>query len=304
MGALTISIITQNNRDYIDRCLKSIYSSFSHVAFEVVVIDNASQDGSAALIRDKYPQVHLITNPHQRGFSENHNDVLRSAGTEYIALFNDDTIIKPNVIDTLVNYLETHPDVGVVGCRLIYPDHCFQPSFGSIPTPLSELFSIFTTSRFYHKLISPWALRRFRSPVEVGWLTGAALFIRRKAGEAVSFLDDDFVAYYEDVDLCYRISQKGWKIVYNPTVEIVHYRGATRSQDVNRNIRLIYQSREIFFMKHFGKQTLQWLRIITVLELPVRIILIWTTLLFRPKSRKQNLEMLKAYTGILFRMKG
>jgi len=301
MACLTISIITQNNREYIDRCLASIFANTGDLAFEVLVTDNGSEDGTQDLLNRKYPNVHLIPNRVPHGFSENHNRVLRATKAEYACLLNDDTIVGRRAMDAMVGYLDSHQDTAVAGCRLVYPDHSFQLSFGPIPSVLSELLSLFTTSKKYHQLLTPYFRRRFSSTMEVGWVTGAALFVRREPLEQVSFLDEEFVAYYEDVDLCYRIGREGWRVVYTPCAEIIHYRGVTRSQDITRNLYLIYESREKFFLKHFGRNRLQRLRVATSLELLARIIVLTPTVLAGSSLRKKNAKRLQAYAQILSR---
>jgi len=301
MGSITLSIVTQNNQAFVARCLESIYAAPPSVPFEVFVVDNASRDGSAESIRRDYPQVHLIRNPVRGGFSANHNQVFRRTCTDHVALLNDDTIVMPRAVDVLTGYLDANPAVGALGCKLLYPDRRFQTSFGGIPTPLSELCGIWTTSRFYQRLLSPWFLMRYRFPMEVGWLTGAALFIRRKAAEEVSYLDEDYTAYYEDVDLCYRMAKKGWKVVYHPGAEIIHHRGATRAQELVHNLILIYRSREVFFGKHFDRRTLRRLHVATTLELSARILLLLPFLLFQRQEKKEALDMTKAYSRLLFR---
>lgn len=231
---LSVVILNWNVRELLDRCLASIRSE--RYAIEIAVIDNASTDDSAALVRDKYPQVTLIANEVNRGFTGGNNQGLAAAQGRYVLVLNPDTEIVGEALDRLVDYLEAHPPVGAVGPLLLNPDRSIQPSRRRFPTVLTGFFE----STWLQSLAPRGVLRRYYmedAPAnvvqEVDWLTGACTLFRRAVLDRVGGYDEvNFFMYSEELDLCRRIKAAGWRIVYVPDAQVIHYEGRSSEQAV------------------------------------------------------------------------
>lgn len=205
MRDLSIIIVNYNKAELLKQCLESIYDNLSqNITYEVIVVDNASQDQSVALIKDAFPHVTIIQNDHNRGFAAGNNQGLRIAQGKYIILLNNDTFVLANALEQLIKFLHENPMVGAVGPALLNADGYTIQVQGS---GRGEKF---------------WLATR---PTEVSFLTGAAFMIRRELLEDVGELDENFFFYNEDLDWCRRIIAKKWKIFYLPQAKIIHYGG-------------------------------------------------------------------------------
>jgi len=261
---LTISIATWDNRDLVADCLRSIESQVvldkSSGPTEVFVVDNASTDGTAEMIRTRFPSVRLICNDRPMGFSANHNQVLRGAAGRYVLLLNDDTVVLGDALERAVRFMETHPDTGAVGCTLVKPDGTPERISQRFPRPLDPIF--------------PW-LRRKVNPrreaanraeaVEVDRLSGACLMIRREALNQVGLLDERFdPAFGEDTDLCYRIKKAGWRIFRLPGARVIHYRGQTARREFAEQARRLQEAKFLWYRKHRNRAAIMLYRVAVV----------------------------------------
>lgn len=262
MVDLTISIVTANNKELILDCLKSIYEDTNGLSTEIYVVINASSDDSEEAIRKSFPEVRLIVNEKKLGFTHNHNIVIRRSTGKYVLVLNDDTVILDGALKKMVDFMESSADVGILGPKILNPDGTLQWSCGR---SWSHKFEYFKSA-----LLSPFLpfLRKkhFRRTHEVSWVTGACFLMRSEAADTVKPFDENIVIYYEDGDLCYRMIQAGWKVVFYPEVEIIHYHGQTRKKHLARDTLVSYQSRLYFFSKHYGRLTMYLVRMLTILE--------------------------------------
>ncbi|MGC8781289.1 MAG: glycosyltransferase family 2 protein, partial [Anaerolineae bacterium] len=260
---LSVIIVSWNVRDLLRECLKSVVSDQSSIAtqpqhdvsqltIEVIVVDNASTDGSAAMVAAEFPQVRLIANAENRGFSGGNNQGIALARGRYILFLNPDTVVLADALRKMAAYLDAHDDVGVVGPQLRYGDGRLQSSCRRFPTLWSALFE--STPLAWHWPDNPWA-RRYRmedlistippalpenedAGIEVDWLVGAALMTRRTVLEQVGGFDEGYFMYSEELDWCRRVKGAGWRIVYLPAAQIIHYEGKSSEQVVTaRHIR-------------------------------------------------------------------
>jgi len=236
---LSIVVVNWNTRDHLERCLRSIErssSTTSSPAVEVIVVDNASSDGSQAMVRASFPSVHLIANATNLGFTAANNQGLRHARGRYLMLLNPDTEVLDDALAAMVRYLDDHPDVGVVGPRLLNPDGTAQSSRRRFPTLATTFIESTVLQRYLpnHPLLRRYYVldRSDDETQEVDWLVGACLAVRREAVEEVGLLDEGFFMYSEELDWCRRIVGAGWKIVYLPTARVVHWGGASSERDV------------------------------------------------------------------------
>jgi len=262
MVDLSVVIVSWNTRGLLRECLtalaegarlkmdsldpSSVVRRLSSV--EVIVVDNASTDGSAAMVRAELPAVRLIANTENVGFARANNQGIRASTGRYVVLLNSDTVVPASALGSLVMFMDAHPDIGAVGPRLLRPDGAPQPyAFGGDPT-LGYLLRRGVNRLLYRRPLHDWATDAIQ-PVD--WVSGACLLARRAAIDQAGLLDERIFMYFEDNDWCLRIRRAGWQVVYNPQVAITHIGG----QSVTRNpaARQAYRaSLRYFYAKHYG----------------------------------------------------
>ena len=299
---LSISIVSFNTIDLLSNCLASIFEHTTDISFEVLVVDNASQDGTPGMVMRNYPQVKLIVNQKNLGFAAANNQALRESVGKYVLLLNSDTIVLPNALTKLVNFMDAKPDIGVLGCKLLNPDGSLQRSCRSFPTLQTEFFEksglnrLFPKSRLFGKYkMTYWD---FDDLQEVDQPSGACLLVRRDAIDEVDLMDETFFMYWEDVDWCYRIKQANWKIYYTPAVEIIHL-GGQSSQKARSDMLIARQKSQYhFFQKHHGHFSTQVLRLMTLLEMLGKFVLWAFTFFFKNNRRMETKERLATYREI------
>ncbi len=226
------------------------------LSFETIVVDNASSDGTVEAVRDQYQGVRVIANRQNQGFTGGNNQALTEAQGKYLFLLNPDTEPDPGSIAALHQYLDQHPQVGIVGPMLRFGDGSIQSSRRRFPT----LATLFTEST----IIQQWfpnlplfgryylADRSNDAPQQVDWLVGAALFARRQVYDDIGGLDEGFFMYSEELDWCKRVVDAGWQVAYTPAAEIVHHEGKSSEQVVAaRHIRF-FSSRVRYTRKYHG----------------------------------------------------
>ncbi len=257
---LTVSIINTNNRELLRNCLRSIFENTRRINLEVYVVDNACTDGSAEMVEAEFPQVRLIRNEQRLGFCANHNQVLRLAQGRYSLILNEDTVILPTAFDCMVEFMDNHPDVGILGPMLLNNDGSFQASYADFPTLFSELLALTGLARALNSYFPSYPLQRSQEVCSADWVGGACLMIRRETMEQIGVLDEVFKVYLEETDWCYRAKQMGWKVYYLPQAKVVHLGGQAWKQldsveeaehQARRRLRL-RKSTLLFFRKHYG----------------------------------------------------
>lgn len=255
MPQLTVIIVNWNVRELLRTCLCSMLSELD-ASGEVVVVDNASSDGSAEMLRADFPQVRLIANADNVGFGAANNQALAMSEAAYVLFLNPDTDVRPGAIGRLLSFMEERPRVACAGPRLLNPDGSTQSSRRSFPGVATAFVESTILQRWFGGLK---ALARFYrgdqpddQPQPVDWLVGACLLMRRSALDEVGFFDERFFMYSEEMDLCYRLRQAGWEVWYVPAAEVVHHEAASSSQDLFRRNVNFHESRYRFFRKHHG----------------------------------------------------
>jgi GT2 family glycosyltransferase len=240
LSDVSVSIVNTNSRELLLACLESLTSTDA----EIVVLDNASEDGSADAVRERFPHVRVIAQGFRAGFGANHNTVIRSTTGRYVYVLNEDTASDDWGLDRTVSYLDARPRVAALGPRLVYPDGHRQASAWRFPTPFVSALSLATLGRLGVKQSSGDRAH----PVD--WVTGAALVLRREALEAVGPFDEDFFLYSEEVDLQFRLRQAGWEAHYFPEVTVVHYESQFSAGIPDRRINEMWRSRHRYWSKH------------------------------------------------------
>ncbi len=253
---LAVIIVSYNVKDFLDQALSSIQKALLNISAQIWVVDNASTDGTVGFIEKEYPDVKVIANEVNLGFAKANNLVLRKIKARYFCLINPDTIVQEDTFSTVLEYFEQNQDAGMVGCKILNPDGSLQLACRrSFPTPWIAFTKIIGLSRLFpgSRTFGRYNLTYLDPEIsyEVEAISGSFMVIRRRVVEEVGMLDEDFFLYGEDLDWCYRISKSGWKIIYLPTTQIIHFKGESSRRSGFDSMRLFYQAMHLFVRKHF-----------------------------------------------------
>ncbi len=253
---LSIIIVNFNAEKLILRSLQAVYETAGTLDCEVIVVDNASTDQSVLAMQQNYPQVKLIRNLENVGFAKANNQAAQVARGRYLLLLNSDAFVHEGAISTLVKYMASNPDTGAASCRLVYEDGSLQRSCYSFPTPFTELWQtlwldkLFPRSPVFGKFrMTYWGYDTYR---DVDWVMGAVMILRREVVEQVGLFDEEYFMYSEEMDLCYRLKQAGWKVSFVPEAKVTHLWGGTSRHNMELAFIRLYKSRVLFFRKHYG----------------------------------------------------
>ena len=254
MADLTISIVTINNGGLLKDCLNSIYKNTKNISMEIYVIDNASTDGTREMITDNFPDVKVISLSKIDSFSGNHNRVLKIARGKNIVILNNDTIIKEGAFEKMHYYINRNNNVGIIGPRIISRDGSYQQSAFKFPNLRNFLWDVF----FYR--VNPEKSPAFYDGIkditeakDIDWLLGACLLIPGHIVKKVGLFDEYFSpVYMEDADMCKRVKDAGYRVVYYPEAEIIHHGSQTIKRQKALADRILIENRIRFFRKHYG----------------------------------------------------
>jgi len=252
MTDLAVIIVSYNTRDDLARTLDSLASAPPATPHQVVVVDNASDDGSPGMVRERYPNVLVIDTGANLGFSAANNIGIRATSGELVLLLNSDTEVPTGAIDRLVRDLRGHPEAAVAGPRLVDARGRPELSIGPMIGPFNELAQKLTGA-LYERGWDPVRRRVERllaTPREVDWVSGACLLVRRADAEAVGLLDERFFLYTEDVDFCASLRRRGRRVRFVPSVDVRHLRGRSRSRDPAAASAAYRRSQLAFYAKH------------------------------------------------------
>lgn len=258
---LAILVVSHNTRSDLEACLESLTARPPGVPHRVVVIDNASGDGSAELVRTRWPAIRLIRLPDNQGFARANNVGFRESRSELVLLLNSDTIVPPGAIDRLVAELRARPEAAVVGPRLIGGRNQPELSFGRMVSPCAELRQKALVQLNEHRCppVSRWVAEQTSRAQRVDWVSGACLLVRRADAEAAGLLDERYFMYFEDVDFCAAIRSRGRQVWFTPAVTIVHLRG--RSVATCRSaVKSAYRRSQLAFYQKHRPAWVLWLR--------------------------------------------
>ena len=256
---LSIVVLSWNVRDMLAECLRSLPGAAGAwwTRAEVLVVDNASIDGSAEMVREEFPGVGVLALRENRGFSAGNNAGIRTSQGPFVLLLNPDTVARPGSIEALCEYMEGQPDVGVVGPRLRNADGSLQPSRRRFPTLMTALVESTPLQQLFP---NAGVLRRFYmgdrpdgETQDVDWLSGAALLCRRETLEQVGLFDPGYFMFSEEMDLCRRVRDAGWRVVYLPEAEVIHFGGGSTDQAVPSRHINFNTSKARYFRLHEGR---------------------------------------------------
>ena len=246
---LSIIIVSWNTRQDLLRCLNSIWAHPPACSFEVVVFDNASNDGTPEAVAAEFPQVRLQANPENLGFGRANNGAISIAKGQYWLLLNPDTVVHAGALDALVRYLAAQPRVAGVGPRLVNPDGSLQPSIERLPSLFSEWWRLFHLDRLYPISQYGKAVLTSQAPQQVEVITGACLLLRADAIRPMGLFDEDYFVYSEEIDLCDRLGKAGWEIHWLPEAVVTHAAARSTSQVADQMFLELYRNKIKFFRK-------------------------------------------------------
>jgi GT2 family glycosyltransferase len=311
---LSIIIVSWNVCDLLRRCLNSLPQGAHspqngaspalapRLQTEIIVVDNGSTDGSPRMVRTEFPDVRLIANEANRGFSAANNQGLALSQGRYRLLLNPDTEVVGDALATMVRHMDQHPQVGVLGPQLRYPDGSLQSSRRRFPTLATALVE---STIIQERWTDNRVLRRYyvadtsdHAVQPVDWLVGACLLIRRQVYEQIGGLDEGFFMYSEELDWCRRIKAAGWEVVYLPTAAVVHHEGKSSEQVVPARHIHFQSSKVRYFHKHHGSfqaEALRWFLLSTYVYQWVREGVKWLV----GHKRALRAERLRAYRQVL-----
>jgi GT2 family glycosyltransferase len=252
---ISIIIASWNTKQMLCRCLASIYQNIKNdLDFEIIVVDNNSNDDSCKMIKDNFPQVILIENSYNKGFSAAINSAISISKARYVLLLNSDTLILNKAIQKTLAFAENHTDAAVTGCKILNPDRTIQQSCFMFPSILnmllsaSYLYKIFPKNRFFGRERMTWWDRQNVRKVDV--VTGCFMLVRSEAIQKAGKMDESFYMYGEETDWCYRFKQAGWENLFFPNAEIIHFGGASTRLRKAEMILQLRGSVLLFMKKH------------------------------------------------------
>lgn len=253
---LSIIIVNYNTREILKDCLDSIALHCPDFAYEIIVVDNASTDGSSDMLRSSYGHVKLILNSSNMGFAAANNIGIKVGSGEYVLLLNSDTEVLPGSLDGMISYIDAHPKVGILGPQLVNKDlKLIQISWAWHPTIIKETFQKMLSPQNITNISPINLLVRFlnRKERRVDLVPGACMLIRREVLDTVGGLDDNLFLYFEESDFCKRSSAIGWKTMYIPTVNVIHKLGQTMKKNGKMTLLHYRRSQLYYYRKHNSK---------------------------------------------------
>ena len=301
---LSIIIVSWNTLDLLIQCLNSIYSSNPCITFDTIVVDNASTDGSVVALRELFPQVQLIANTENVGFARANNQAVSMATGHYILLLNPDTLVIPEALESLTEFLNEHPDAGAAGPRILNPDHTLQTSCYPAPTLSREFWRL-----MHLDVIAPYGSYRMSDwsndmPRRVDSVLGACLMIRREMVSRIGLLDPDYFFTAEEIDLCRRICRAGWSIYWVPQAQIIHYGGQSSKLVPAKSFLHLYHGKVLYFRKQHGTIAAMLYKMVLYTTTLMRLLLSPLAWLERRSRREQHLMLASRYCQLLRALPG
>jgi len=293
---LAVIIVSYNVVSLLRECLRSLFAN-QGIEFSTWVVDNRSRDGSAAMVRNEFPQVNLIESPKNGGYAYANNLALReieraNPHPRHVLLLNPDTVLPPDALAKMVAFMEAHPEAGVAGPKLVRPDGSLDLACRrSFPSPQVAFYRMIGLAHRFPKS------RRFArynltyldpdEEAEVDSVVGAFMLVRWQAIEQVGLLDESFFMYGEDLDWAFRIKERGWKVLYNPAVTVLHHKGESSRQESRRATTEFYRAMLIFYRKHYAAGDLFLLRWAIVAAIYARGAMAYLQNLLRPTALRR-----------------
>lgn len=301
---LSVIIVNYNVQFFLEQALLSVRKASVKMPVEVFVVDNNSVDDSVSMVKSKFPEVQIIANKENVGFSRANNQAIALSKGEYVLLLNPDTVVREDTFEKTVEFLDAHPEAGALGVKMIDGKGNFLPeSKRGFPSPEVAFYktfglsTLFPKSRRFNKYHLGFLSEEETNEVDV--LSGAFMMLRKSVLEEIGYLDEDFFMYGEDIDLSYRVIKAGYKNYYFADTTIIHYKGESTKKGSLNYVRTFYQAMIIFAQKHFGGQKASLLIFMLNAAIYFRAALTLGSNLFR-KSYQPVLDALIIFAGMYF----
>jgi N-acetylglucosaminyl-diphospho-decaprenol L-rhamnosyltransferase len=251
---LSISIVSWNTRRLLEDCLRSVYDTTDGIEFEVIVVDNASSDGSAEMTSEQFPQARLLKNDSNLGFSRANNRALEVSSGRYFMLLNSDTVCYQDSLAGMVRFLNQTPAAGAAGPMVLNPDGSLQYSWARFPSMANEVLGRLDRT-IPGVPVPPRTVDDVANtgPFQTDWVGGCAMVLRKEAIEAVGPMDESLFMYCEETDWCRRLHDAGWQVWVNPCCRITHYGGASSARASDAVVANLLRSKSAYFTKHHGR---------------------------------------------------
>lgn len=301
---LSILIVSWNTRDLLAQCLTSIVAHPPDGGYEIIVVDNASTDGSAAMVRTRFPGIILFENTGNAGFAGANNQAIGCSRGRYLLLLNPDTVVEAGALAVLLDFMNTQTTAGAAGPRLLNADGSLQDSCHPAPTLFRELWRLFHLDSLY-----PLAQYRMDgwpqdTPHPVDTVQGAALIVRRDVIDRVGMMDPSYFMYSEEVDWCLRIRRAGWEICWVPQSRIVHYGAQSTRQVAPTMFVQLYRGKLQYFRKHYGPVYAALYKVVLLAAAAARILLTPLVWLALPKQRPDSARLARNYGRLILALPG
>lgn len=257
---LSICIVSWNTEALLKECLRSIFERTRGISYEVFVVDNASKDGTVKMVREHFSDVSLIVNHENRGFAAANNQAVRLAKGRHVIFQNPDTVVLGDALQTMVQFMDGHPEAGAVGCKLLNADGSIQRSTKRLLTSSIILYDNTILGRlpFLRGKLKNYKMKSFSFDrvEDVDAASGAALMVRKSILDEAGLMDEGYFMFFEEMDLCRRVRLKGYKIYFVPTALIIHFGGASRHQNANELVMVGQKSVMRYLSKFESKKRL------------------------------------------------
>ena len=272
---VSIIVVAWNVRELLGNCLRSVYEQTKGIEYEVIYVDNGSVDGSVEMVRKEFPQTRIIENQDNKGFIRANNQGIEIATGRYVLLLNSDTIVLENAIARTAQFADAHPEAAVVGCRVLNPDGSLQDNCFRFYSTSNMILDVLWLSRAFPR--NKWFGRKayggwdYDSVREVDVVVGCFSLVRVKAIQQVGVMDERFFVYGDDIDWCYRFTKAGWKVLFAPVGQIVHYGGQTTRKEAGRFSLQLHGAVLINVKTHYSFLTFMGCRLLTACYLLMRV---------------------------------
>lgn len=302
---VSVVIVNWNTRDLLNQTLKSLYKNTKGVTFETILVDNGSTDGSMEMVRRIFPRVKTVKLPVNKGFAAANNIGFTKAKGKYILLLNSDTIVSKSTLPVMSKFLDDHPHAGCVGCKHLNPDGSLQRSVDNFPSLLNDFLSY--TELYRLSIFLPLLKKSFawwgnhNTVTEVDWVNGACMMVKRKVIDDIGGLDEGFFIYAEELDWCFRMKEKGWKVFFTPFANLIHIGGQAMNKAASTRIILKYKGQYRFYRKHYKIYKYLILRSFVSIVMLIRIFLLLVMSMLPNKLKKswETITQEPVNTGVL-----
>lgn len=286
MMDVSIIIVNYNTKELLKQTIESVINNTKGLEYEIIVVDNASVDGSIELIKNEFKDVLLIENKNNLGFSKANNIGIKKSNGKYVLLLNSDTVVLDKTIKICFDYMEENIDIGALGCKVVLNDgrldHACKRGF---PTPSASLYYMLKLNKFFpkSKKFGQYTMSYVGEDEisEVDSLMGAFMMVRKDVIDKIGLLDEDFFMYGEDIDWCFRIKEAGYKVVYFPKAKIIHYKGASSRKKKYKTLYEFHRAMYLFYNKHYLKKYNILIALFVYLGIAIRFLICLAVNLFR-----------------------